>query len=137
VLLAAVSAAGQRAQAAADLGALAGASAAARGADGCAAVRLVVAADGASLGACAQSGAEVAVTVWAPLPPVVARFGAYSVTSRARAGPGVGGVALLSPAGVGAPEMSRTGATRGGLSRNVSGAAVVALGTGRTGSGGN
>lgn len=87
MLLASVQATRQRAEAAADLAALAGAQAGARGADACSAARSVAAADGAELETCAVLGAVVAVTAAARLPPALSSVGGGWVRSRARAGP--------------------------------------------------
>lgn len=87
VLLASVQAARQRADAAADLAALAGARAQAEGADACATGRRVAAADQAQLDACDVAGPDVAVTASVRLPPALRLYGGGVVRSRARAGP--------------------------------------------------
>ncbi len=88
LLLADVAAARQRAAAAADLAALAGAMAAERGADPCAAATRVAAADGAHLPGCSVAAGIVLVTASVPLPPAVAALGRAEVSVQARAGPG-------------------------------------------------
>ena len=77
----------RRAQAAADLAALAGASALARGEDRCAIAATVAAANGARLTACLPAGREVLVTVSVAGPR--GPGGVAELTARARAGPGV------------------------------------------------
>jgi secretion/DNA translocation related TadE-like protein len=79
-------AAHRRAQAAADLGALAGAGAAQTGDDACAAARRVVARNGADLATCAVSGAVIQVEVRVALPGLL---GDGEVRARSRAGPAV------------------------------------------------
>lgn len=87
LLLASVQATRQRAEAAADLAALAGAQAGARGSDPCSAAQSVAAADGAELETCEVLGEVVAVTAAARLPPALSSFGGGLVRSGARAGP--------------------------------------------------
>jgi secretion/DNA translocation related TadE-like protein len=75
----------RRVESAADLGALAGASAAQRGEDACAAARSVVSRNGAQLAGCTATGGVVTVgTSRATRPVLGLRF---TLTSRARAGP--------------------------------------------------
>lgn len=74
----------RRAQAAADLGALAAATAVQAGSDGCGAARSTVVANGAELDECSKDGSSVLVTVVVRLP---ASLGAREVRARARAGP--------------------------------------------------
>jgi secretion/DNA translocation related TadE-like protein len=78
----------RRAQAAADLAALAGAQALARGADGCARAAEVAAADGGTLTACLPAGTEVRVTVAVTGPRGLGQDADLSAS--ARAGPGTG-----------------------------------------------
>jgi secretion/DNA translocation related TadE-like protein len=75
----------RRAQASADLGALAGAQALARGADGCSAGEQVVAANGAALTWCRVTGREVRVRVEVLGPRWLGQTG--DLTAEARAGP--------------------------------------------------
>ncbi|WP_107704446.1 Rv3654c family TadE-like protein [Nocardioides allogilvus] len=77
------------AQAAADLAALAGASAAVAGADACAAAGRIAADNGAALAACRLTGRVVTVAVRVDGPRLVDRR--YDVTAEARAGPAVSG----------------------------------------------
>jgi secretion/DNA translocation related TadE-like protein len=86
VLVAAAYGARQRAAAAADLAALAGAARLADG-DPCAAAERVVAANGAQLAACSYDATSVAVTAAVPVPPALRGLGAGPATARARAGP--------------------------------------------------
>lgn len=76
----------RRAQAAADLVALAGASAIADGADGCAAAARISAANGAALDTCSTAAREVRVEVSVPGPQWPGRR--VRVSAEARAGPG-------------------------------------------------
>ena len=76
----------RRAQAAADLAALAGATALPRGADGCAEAARVSTANGAALAACAVVAREVWVQVTVPGPQWPGRR--VRVSAEARAGPG-------------------------------------------------
>ena len=76
----------RQAQAAADLAALAGAAALARGEDGCLRAAAVASANGASATSCAPSGAEVLVTVTVSGPRWLGQ--AADLTASARAGPG-------------------------------------------------
>ena len=76
----------RQAQAAADLAALAGAAALARGEDGCLRAAAVADANGASVTSCAPSGAEVRVTVTVRGPRWLGQ--AADLTASARAGPG-------------------------------------------------
>ncbi len=88
LLVAAAADARQRADAAADLGALAGAAASVRGGDGCAAAAGVVRADGAALRACVlEPGSVVDLTTAVTVPPALRRLGFSVATARARAGP--------------------------------------------------
>lgn len=73
------------AQAAADLAALAGASAAMSGSDACAAAATIAEANGAKLAHCRLAGRVVTVAVTAPGPRMIDRR--YDVTAEARAGP--------------------------------------------------
>lgn len=73
------------AQAAADLAALAGASASASGVDGCAAASEIATANGADLVTCELVGPVVTVGVRVDGPRLVGRR--YDVTAQARAGP--------------------------------------------------
>jgi len=74
------------AQAAADLAALAGAAAAARGEDGCGAASHVAAGNGASLSSCRLEGADVLVRVVVDGPRWLGASG--DLEAEARAGPG-------------------------------------------------
>ena len=74
----------RKAQAAADLAALAGAVALRAGGDGCAGAGRVAEANGAVLRGCSVSGAEVLVTVVVTAPGVL---GSRELRARARAGP--------------------------------------------------
>lgn len=74
------------AQSAADLAALAGASALQRGESGCAAADSVAAANGASVDACWTDGDDVRVTVTVPGPHWLGQTS--DLTAEARAGPG-------------------------------------------------
>jgi len=74
------------AQAAADLAALAGASASARGEDGCAAAGRVAARNGASLSSCRLAGSDVLVRVVVMGPRWLGASG--DLAAEARAGPG-------------------------------------------------
>jgi secretion/DNA translocation related TadE-like protein len=75
-----------RAEAAADLAALAGAARIAEGeADGCAAARKVAAANGGRVSACVRTGEDLDVMVSAPVE--VVGLGVLAVSARARAGP--------------------------------------------------
>lgn len=76
----------RRAQSAADLAALAGATSLARGADGCAAAGSSAAANDARLTGCTVSGRDVRVEVSVPGPRWLGRT--PSLVGRARAGPG-------------------------------------------------
>ena len=76
----------RRAQAAADLAALAGATAVPRGADGCAEASRVSMANGAALAACSVVAREVWVQVTVPGPSWPGRR--VRVSAEARAGPG-------------------------------------------------
>lgn len=91
VLVAAVSAgtvaivlAHRRAEVAADLGSLAGATALQGGAEPCAAAGRIVARHGATMTTCVTQGLVVSVTTAVPLP---ASLGGAGVSARARAGP--------------------------------------------------
>ena len=76
----------RRAQAAADLAALAGAQEAARGGDGCAAAARIASDNGADLSACVAAGADLRVTVVVAGPRWL---GAHAdLAAEARAGPG-------------------------------------------------
>lgn len=75
------------AQAAADLAALAAASASAAGLDACAAADRSALANAASLASCERVGSVVTVTVRAEGPRLLGRR--YDVTAQARAGPAV------------------------------------------------
>ena len=78
----------RRAQAAADLAALAGAGAAARGEDPCAAAGAVSVANGAALTACSTVGGDVTVEVRVAVAVPALVGGEAELTGRARAGPG-------------------------------------------------
>lgn len=73
------------AQSAADLAALAGASAHARGADPCAAATTIAAANGASLDNCALDGYDVRIQVTVPGPHWLGQT--HDLSAQARAGP--------------------------------------------------
>lgn len=73
------------AQAAADLAALAGASAVASGADACSAAGVIAEANGAALATCELTGSVVTVGVRAGGPRLAGRR--YDITAAARAGP--------------------------------------------------
>ena len=73
------------AQAAADLSALAGASAAAEGGDACGAAARIATANGGDLDSCAVSGRDVAVTVSVSGPGWLGQSG--DLVAQARAGP--------------------------------------------------
>lgn len=73
------------AQAAADLAALAGASAAGTGADACAVATEIAEANGAALATCELAGSVVTVDVRVDGPRLAGRR--YDVTAQARAGP--------------------------------------------------
>jgi secretion/DNA translocation related TadE-like protein len=75
----------RRVEAAADLGALAGAAAVQAGRDGCAAAGRVVARNGARLGSCAVAGQVVTVRATRRTQPLVGRR--FTMRSTARAGP--------------------------------------------------
>lgn len=75
----------RRVESAADLGALAGASAAQRGADGCAVAGSMVARNRARLAACSATGSVVTVRAARETRPVLGLR--FTVTARARAGP--------------------------------------------------
>lgn len=75
----------RHAQAAADLAALAGAAALARGEDGCLSAAAVAAANGASLTSCVPSGSEVRVVVTVSGPRGLGQ--AADLSASARAGP--------------------------------------------------
>jgi secretion/DNA translocation related TadE-like protein len=75
----------RRAQAAADLAALAGASALADGGDGCDAARRIAAGNGSSLTACAAEGTDLRVTVVVRGPGWLGGHG--DLAAKARAGP--------------------------------------------------
>lgn len=85
VLLAAVAGARQRAAAAADLAALAGAGSAPG--DRCAVAARAAASNGARLDRCAATAAGVLVRASVPLPGPLAAFGARTTGASARAGP--------------------------------------------------
>lgn len=74
------------AESAADLAALAAASAVGRGADPCSAAARIAAANGGSLATCRPSGREVEVVVEVPGPQWLGQTA--DLTARARAGPG-------------------------------------------------
>lgn len=74
------------AQAAADLAALAGATALAGGGDGCGAADRIAAANGAALSGCSVAGADVRVTVVVTGPRWLGSHG--DLAAEARAGPG-------------------------------------------------
>ncbi|GAA1953646.1 hypothetical protein GCM10009798_11010 [Nocardioides panacihumi] len=76
----------RRAQAAADLAALAGASALGDGGDGCGAAARIAAGNGASLADCVAEGADLRVTVVVRGPGWLGAHG--DLTAQARAGPG-------------------------------------------------
>lgn len=84
-VVAAMVTAHRAAQAAADLAALAGATAARDGGDACAAAGSVAAANGARLTRCAPAGAEVAVEVEVPGPRWLGQV--HDLSAAARAGP--------------------------------------------------
>ncbi|PUA82830.1 Rv3654c family TadE-like protein [Nocardioides currus] len=86
--VAAIVATQRSAQAAADLAALAGATAAVTGADACAAADGIATANGSMLTSCEPAGAIVTVGVTAPGPTLLGRR--YDVTAQARAGPAAG-----------------------------------------------
>ena len=86
--VAAIVLAQRSAQAAADLAALAGATAAVSGADACAVAGDVAAANGAVLAHCELAGLVVTIGVSVEGPRLVDRR--YDVTARARAGPAEG-----------------------------------------------
>ena len=73
------------AQSAADLAALAGASAAVSGADACAAASEIAEANGAALASCELAGTIVTVGALVEGPQLIGRR--YDVTAQARAGP--------------------------------------------------
>ena len=73
----------RRAQAAADLAALAGAEALARGADACDSATVVAAANGADLASCLPSGSEVRVVVTVDGPRWLGQSADLSATARA------------------------------------------------------
>jgi secretion/DNA translocation related TadE-like protein len=73
----------RRAQAAADLAALAGAAALARGADACASATAMAAANGADLASCLPSGSEVRVVVTVGGPHWLGQSADLSATARA------------------------------------------------------
>lgn len=75
----------RRAAAAADLAALAGASAVQRGEDGCSAASSIAARNGAPLDTCVVEGAHVLVTARAETASLLGR--GLTVSARARAGP--------------------------------------------------
>jgi secretion/DNA translocation related TadE-like protein len=75
----------RRAESAADLAALAGAAAAVRGDDGCAAAARVAARNQVDLGSCVAVGTEVRVVVTTRTAPLLGRT--FDVRARARAGP--------------------------------------------------
>ena len=80
-----------RAEAAADLAALAGASAHQRGSDACTEARVVASANGAVLVAChVDPGGDVAVAVTVRLPALLAGRGLSPAGASARAGPAGG-----------------------------------------------
>lgn len=82
----------RRAQAAVDLAALAGAQAHQRGEDPCGAAAGVAARNGARLGDCHLSGADILVIVSVDAPAILGDR--FTMRARARAGPaGVGGLA--------------------------------------------
>jgi secretion/DNA translocation related TadE-like protein len=83
---AAMVAAHRTAQAAADLAALAGASATARGEDGCAAAASVAASNGASLSACRRDGVGVRVRVVVDGPRWLGASGDLQAEARAGSG---------------------------------------------------
>ena len=77
-----------QAESVADLAAVAGASAAERGGDGCSAAAAYAGSAGGRLLACRlDEGGTLDVTVGLPTGPVLARFGLPTVSARARAGP--------------------------------------------------
>ena len=76
----------QRAEAAADLAALAGAQALLRGGDACGTARRVAAAGRASVVACQPVGTAVHLVVEVPLPGVLGRLDVPPARARARAG---------------------------------------------------
>lgn len=90
-------AAHRTAQAAADLGALAGAAELGRGGDGCTAAADVVRRNGASLDDCRASGFGLTVVVHTRSPRVLGRTG--DLRARARAGPVDEGADVLAPSG--------------------------------------
>jgi secretion/DNA translocation related TadE-like protein len=75
----------RRVESAADLAALAGAAAAQRGQDGCAAARVMVARNRARLAACSVLGSTVTLQAARRTRPVLGLR--FTLTSRARAGP--------------------------------------------------
>jgi len=75
----------RRVESAADLGALAGASAAQRGEDACSTVAHVVTRNGAHMVSCSIAGDVVSVRASHPLRPLLGLR--FTVSSRARAGP--------------------------------------------------
>jgi secretion/DNA translocation related TadE-like protein len=87
VAVAAIVLAHRRAQVAADLGALAGASALQRGGDACAAAERIVLRQDARLTGCVVEGSDVVVATGVP---VAVPLGGAELPARARAGP-VGG----------------------------------------------
>jgi len=84
-VVAAMFTAHRSAQAAADLSAIAGASAAAEGGDACGSAARIASANGAALDSCAVSGREVAVTVAVSGPRWLGQSG--DMFAEARAGP--------------------------------------------------
>ena len=87
LLAAAAAAARQRADAAADLGALAGAAATARGGDSCAAAAAVVRANGAELQSCVVGpGSFIDLTTAVPVPAALHRLGFPAARAWARRG---------------------------------------------------
>lgn len=87
----------RRAQAAADLAALAAAGARERGEDSCAAARGIARRNGTRLSSCSVQGDDVVVGVHAVTVPLLGQR--YVLAARARAGP-AGGSPVLVPRGV-------------------------------------